>query len=96
MTLSSIDAEYVVITPAAKEAAWMRLFSTEMGLLDNDGQYVMIKVVKIRGIKQIKANAVEEKEEIVDTLSSIASKTASTPLTHLFQRQQSGINWLSS
>lgn len=37
VTLSSIEAEYVVLTLVAKEATWLRLHLTEVGLLDKNG-----------------------------------------------------------
>lgn len=37
MVLSSIEAEYVALTLAAKEAIWIMLFFIEIRLLDGDG-----------------------------------------------------------
>ncbi len=45
VALSSTKAEYVTLTFAAKEATWMRLLLTEIGLLDKEGQYTEIKVL---------------------------------------------------
>ena len=58
VTLSSTEAEYVALTLAAKEATWLRLLLTEIGLLDKDGQYAVIKVTQSTGTEQIKADAV--------------------------------------
>ncbi len=45
VALSSTESEYVALTLAAKEATWMRLLLTEVGLLDEKSQYVGIKVI---------------------------------------------------
>lgn len=44
VALSSTEAEYIALTLAAKEATWMRLLLTELGLLQTDQQYALIKV----------------------------------------------------
>lgn len=44
MALSSTKAEYIVLTLAAKEATWLRLLFTELGLLQPDEQHALIKV----------------------------------------------------
>lgn len=46
VALSSIEAEYIALTLAAKEATWLRLLLTELGLLQFDNQYAFIKVLK--------------------------------------------------
>ena len=53
VALSSTEAEYVALTLAAKEATWLRLLLTKIGLLDEDGQYAVIKVAQSTGTKQI-------------------------------------------
>ena len=44
VALSSTEAEYIAITLAAKEATWLRLFLTELGLLEANQPYAEIKV----------------------------------------------------
>lgn len=44
VALSSAEAEYIALTLAAKEATWLRLLLTELGLLQPDQQYALIKV----------------------------------------------------
>lgn len=79
VALSSIEAEYVALTLAAREATWMRLLLTEIGLLDEDGQCAMIKVAKgSPGTEQIKADAAGQEGEVVNTLTSNAPLTASS------------------
>ena len=68
--MSTTEAEYVALTLVAKEATWMRLLLTEIGLLDKDDQYAMIKVARSPGTEQIKADAAKQEEEVVNTLSS--------------------------
>ncbi len=44
MALSSTEAEYIALALAAKEATWLRLLLTELGLLQLDQQHALIKV----------------------------------------------------
>ena len=44
VTFSSIEAEYISLTLAAKKAMWLRLLLTELGLLQFDQQHALIKV----------------------------------------------------
>ena len=44
VALSSTKAEYIALTLAAKEATWLRLLLTELGLLQTNQQYALIKV----------------------------------------------------
>ncbi len=44
VALSSTEAEYIALTLAAKEAKWLRLLLTELGLLKPDEQHALIKV----------------------------------------------------
>lgn len=84
VTLSSTEAEYMALTLAAKKAIWMRLLLTEIGLLDKDGQYAMIKVAKSPETEQIKADATEQEGEVINTLSSTSTartSTAPTPIS---------------
>lgn len=51
VALSSTEAEYVALTLATKEATWIRLLFTEVGLLNENDQYVIIKVTENLGTK---------------------------------------------
>ncbi len=44
VALSSTEAEYIALTLAAKEATWLRLLLTELGLLQPGQQHALIKV----------------------------------------------------
>lgn len=44
VALSSTKVEYIALTLAAKEATWLRLLLTELGLLQSDQQHALIKV----------------------------------------------------
>lgn len=44
VALSSTEAEYIALTQAAKEATWLRLLLTELGLLEPDQQHAQIKI----------------------------------------------------
>lgn len=44
VALSSTEAVYITLTLAAKEATWLRLLLTELGLLQPDQQHALIKV----------------------------------------------------
>ncbi len=44
VALSSTEAEYIALTLAAKEATWIRLLLTELGLLQHDKEHALIKV----------------------------------------------------
>ncbi len=44
VALSSIEAEYIALTLAAKEVTWLRLLLKELGLLQPDQQHALIKV----------------------------------------------------
>lgn len=44
MALSSTEAEYIALTLAAKEATWLRLLLTELGLLQPGEQHALIKI----------------------------------------------------
>ncbi len=46
VALSSTEVEYIALTLAAKEATWLRLLLTELGLLQPDKQHALIKVSK--------------------------------------------------
>ena len=65
VALSSTEAEYLALTLAAKVATWMRLLLTEVGLLDEEGQYAEIKVIQgSKETEQIKADPERQEEEV--------------------------------
>lgn len=69
VALSSTEAKYVALTLASKEATWLRLLLTELGLLLPDNQYAEIKIVeKSTGAAEIKANLQDQEEEVVVTM----------------------------
>lgn len=91
VALSSTEAEYVGLTLAAKEATWLRLLLTEIGLLHEEGQYAVINVAQgSKGTEQIKADdAGQEGEAPSMTLTSNAAPTASAPLPPLTSNDSS-------
>ena len=44
--LSSTKAEYIALTLAAKEATWLRLLLTKLGLLDPNDQHAQIMILE--------------------------------------------------
>lgn len=44
VALSSTEAEYIALTLAAKEATWLRLLLTELGVLEADQQHAGVKI----------------------------------------------------
>lgn len=64
IALSLIKAEYIVLTLTVKEATWLRLQLTEIGLLDKNSQYTEIKVTKSTQTKQINNDLIGQKGEI--------------------------------
>lgn len=46
MALSSTEAEYIALTLAAKEATWLRLLLTELGLLQPNDKHALIKILE--------------------------------------------------
>ncbi len=86
VALSSTEAEYMALTLTAKEATWLRLLLTEVGLLDKDGQYAEIKVTKSIRTEQIRDDVAGQEEEVPSsrTLTSIAALTTpANPSTSL-------------
>ena len=83
VVLSSIKEEYVALTLAAKEAAGMRLLLTEVGLLDEEGQYAEMKVIQgSKKTEQIKTDAVRQEGEAPS--SPLISNAALAPNDDLF------------
>lgn len=59
ITLSSIEAKYIAFTLVAKEAIWLRLLFTKLGLLLPNQQHVEIRIVNLNSnIKAIKVNQI--------------------------------------
>ncbi len=80
VTLLSIEAKYVALTLVSKEATWLRLLLTELGLPLSNDQYAKIKVVEgSRGAKEIKANIRDQEEE--DNRSMALKATSTHPST---------------
>lgn len=46
VALSSTEAEYMGLTQTAKEATWLRLLMTELGLLQPDDQHAQLRMIK--------------------------------------------------
>lgn len=77
------EAEFVALTLAAKEATWLRLLLTELGLLGTSEQYAEIKVAQgSTGTKQILADIRGQEEEAIplmaqhsETETALHSKT---------------------
>ena len=63
VALSSTKAEYIVLTLAAKEATWLRLLVTELGLLQPDQQHALIKVFE----QNSSAHAIQDSLDDLDT-----------------------------
>lgn len=63
VALLSTEAEYITLTLAAKEATWLRLLLTELGLLQPNKQHALIKVSKGNTCaKKIHGNKVQDIE----------------------------------
>ncbi len=83
VALSLTEAEYVTLTLAAKEATWMRLLLTKVGLLDEEGQYAKIKVIqRSKRTEQIKADATRQEGGVPS--SPLTSNAALAPNNDLF------------
>ena len=75
VALLSTEAEYIALTLAAKEATWLRLFLTELGLLEASDQHAEINV------KQENTGVQALKEDIAHTLTEPNSvKPSSKPI----------------
>lgn len=79
IALSSIKAKYVALTFTTKEVIWMRLLFIEIGLLNIEGLYIKIKVLKdSKRAEQIKANIVRQEGEVLSFFTNITSPTSPT------------------
>lgn len=82
VALSSKEAEYVALTLAAKEATWLRLLLTELGLLPPAEQYAEIKIAEgSAGAAETKANLRDQEEERQDFLSKAYPNNTTAPST---------------
>lgn len=64
VALSSTEAEYVALTLAAKEATWLRLLLTELGILQPTEQYAEIKFAEeSTRAAEIRVNLRDQEEE---------------------------------
>lgn len=60
VALSSTEAEYITLTLAAKEATWLRLLLTELGLLEANDQHAELNVRhEHTGVKTLKKDLAE-------------------------------------
>lgn len=65
VALSSTEAEYVALTLASKEATWLRLLLTEIGLLHPAHQYAEFMVAEgSTGASEIKSSLRDQEEEL--------------------------------
>ena len=56
VTLSSTEAEYMALTLAAKEATWLRLLMTQLGLMTSDDGSPTINVLRGEGTIALKGD----------------------------------------
>lgn len=63
VALSSTEAEYIALTLAAKEATWLRLLLTELGLLKAEDQHAKINVSKGNSSIQALKDDIRAQEE---------------------------------
>lgn len=63
VALSSTEAEYIALTLAAKEATWLRLLLTELGLLKAEDQHAKINVIKENSSAQALKTDIRAREE---------------------------------
>lgn len=85
VALLSTKAEYVSLTLIRKEIIWMSLLLIQIGLLDKEGQYTEIKILKeSKKLEQIKYNTATQVGKTSRTLTNTTSAAflnASLPLT---------------
>lgn len=84
VALSVIEAKYVVLTLIVKETIVIRVLLIKIRLLDKNSQYAMIKVTISLEIEQIKANTIEQKGEVINTLSDTTLNMSLSALTLIF------------
>ena len=63
VALSSTEAEYIALTLAAKEATWLRLLLTELGLLKAEDQHAKINVSEGNSSIQALKDDIRAREE---------------------------------
>ena len=56
VALSSSEAEYVALIQTVKEATWLRLLMTELGLLTPEEQQAEVKVIKSQCSMDVKSD----------------------------------------
>ena len=83
----SFNNAYVPLTLAAKEATWLRLLLTELGLLQPTEQYAEIKIAeRSTGAAEIKANLRDQEKERRDSLFNATPSNTTAPLTDVTKR----------
>lgn len=71
IAFSLIEARYVILTLAAKEATWLWLLLIILGLLLLSNQFAKIKIMKgSRDTRKIKANLRDQKEKDNESIVS--------------------------
>lgn len=74
VALSSTEAEYIALALAAKEATWLRLLLTELGLLQPDQQNALIEVSE----QNLSAHAIQDGLDNLDTTRGVEKKRLSS------------------
>lgn len=83
MALSSTEAEYIAFTLAAKEATWLRLLLTKLGLLEADDQHAEINVRHGNtGVKALKKDLVQPPPSHNDAVNMKGDNQGSIALAH--------------
>lgn len=83
VALSSTEAEYIALTLAAKEATWLRLLLTELGLLEANDQHAEINVRhENTGVKTLKEDLAEPAPSQNSAVSMKGDNQESIALAH--------------
>lgn len=88
VALSSTEAEYIALTLAAKEATWLRLLLTELGLLQPDQPHASIKVSE----QNLSAHAIQDDLDNLDTTRGGGERRRDC---HPTKRRQPGVDSFS-
>lgn len=83
MALSSTKAEYIALTLAAKEATWLILLLTKLGLLEADDQHAEINVrYENTGVKALKEDLVQPPPSHNNAINMKGDNQGSIALAH--------------
>lgn len=83
VALSSTEAEYIAFTLAAKEAPWLRLLLTELGLLEANDQHAELNVRhEHTGVKTLKKDLAEPAPSQNNAVSMKSDHQGSIALAH--------------